>query len=128
MVMPEALAPFRVPQMPRHNGDPAPLPYLLHCREPTDRCTRPRARSAADRAVPDRTGPAATSAVARPLGSLLEITEGGKQPIALASGNARTFLEDGDEVIMRARPARGLRADRLWRSAWRRAASLSRPN
>jgi fumarylacetoacetase len=39
-------------------------------------------------------------------GSLLEITEGGKRPITLASGNARTFLEDGDEVIMRARACR----------------------
>jgi fumarylacetoacetase len=39
-------------------------------------------------------------------GSLLEITEGGKRPIALASGSTRTFLEDGDEVIMRARARR----------------------
>lgn len=36
-------------------------------------------------------------------GSLLEITEGGKKPIELASGEVRTFLEDGDEVILRAR-------------------------
>jgi fumarylacetoacetase len=39
-------------------------------------------------------------------GSLLEISEGGKRPIALASGNPRTFLEDGDEVIIRARARR----------------------
>jgi fumarylacetoacetase len=39
-------------------------------------------------------------------GSLLEITEGGRRPITLASGNTRTFLEDGDEVIMRARAQR----------------------
>ena len=29
IVTPEALAPFRVPQPPRHEDDPAPLPYLL---------------------------------------------------------------------------------------------------
>lgn len=37
------------------------------------------------------------------LGSLLEITQGGKQPLELASGETRTFLEDGDEVILKAR-------------------------
>jgi fumarylacetoacetase len=36
-------------------------------------------------------------------GSLLESTFGGKQPITLPSGEQRTFLEDGDEVILRAR-------------------------
>ena len=36
------------------------------------------------------------------LGSLLEISQGGKQPIALASGETRGFLEDGDEVTLRA--------------------------
>ena len=36
------------------------------------------------------------------LGSLLEISQGGKQPIRLASGETRTFLEDGDEVTLRA--------------------------
>ncbi|WP_053213322.1 fumarylacetoacetase [Pseudomonas sp. Q12-87] len=36
-------------------------------------------------------------------GSLLEITEGGKKPIELASGEVRRFLEDGDEIILRAR-------------------------
>ena len=40
------------------------------------------------------------------LGSLLEITEGGKHPIELASGEVRKFLEDGDEIILRARCAR----------------------
>ena len=37
------------------------------------------------------------------LGSLLEITGGGKQAIELASGEVRKFLEDGDEIILRAR-------------------------
>jgi fumarylacetoacetase len=32
------------------------------------------------------------------LGALLEITQGGKQPVALPGGEQRTFLEDGDEV------------------------------
>ena len=36
------------------------------------------------------------------LGSLLEISEGGKGPIELPSGETRSFLEDGDEVILRA--------------------------
>ena len=36
------------------------------------------------------------------LGSLLEISRGGKQPIELSSGETRSFLEDGDEVILRA--------------------------
>jgi fumarylacetoacetase len=35
-------------------------------------------------------------------GALLEITEGGKKPVTLANGETRTFLEDGDTVIMRA--------------------------
>ena len=34
-------------------------------------------------------------------GSLLELTVGGKQPIALPAGEQRTFLEDGDRVILR---------------------------
>lgn len=37
------------------------------------------------------------------LGSLLEITQGGKQPLELANGEKRTFLEDGDEIILKAR-------------------------
>lgn len=37
------------------------------------------------------------------VGSLLESTAGGKQPLTLVSGEQRTFLEDGDEVILRAR-------------------------
>jgi fumarylacetoacetase len=34
-------------------------------------------------------------------GSLLELTAGGKRPLALASGESRTFLSDGDRVIFR---------------------------
>ena len=34
-------------------------------------------------------------------GSLLELSVGGKQPIALADGESRAFLEDGDRVMLR---------------------------
>jgi len=40
-------------------------------------------------------------------GSLLEITQGGRAPITLPSGEERRFLEDGDEVILCARARRG---------------------
>lgn len=36
-------------------------------------------------------------------GSMLELTGGGKEPIRLPSGETRSFIEDGDEVILRAR-------------------------
>jgi fumarylacetoacetase len=39
-------------------------------------------------------------------GSMIELTQGGKNPLALPGGESRTFLEDGDEVIERARCAR----------------------
>jgi fumarylacetoacetase len=35
------------------------------------------------------------------LGSLMELSQGGKNPIALPSDESRTFTEDGDEVIER---------------------------
>lgn len=44
-----------------------------------------------------QSGPKASEA-----GSLLELSGGGKKPIKLASGETRTFLEDGDVVIFRA--------------------------
>ena len=34
-------------------------------------------------------------------GSLLELTGGGRQPLALAGGQTRAFLEDGDRVVLR---------------------------
>ena len=37
------------------------------------------------------------------LGALLEMTQGGKNPVALPGGETRTFLENGDEVILRGR-------------------------
>jgi fumarylacetoacetase len=45
------------------------------------------------------------------LGSLMELTQGGKNPIALPGGETRGFLQDGDEVIEHGRcEARGYRA------------------
>ena len=37
------------------------------------------------------------------LGSLLEISKGGKEPIQLPDGESRSFLEDGDELTLSAR-------------------------
>ncbi len=39
-------------------------------------------------------------------GSLLELTQGGKQPVQLPGGETRTFIEDGDELIERGRCVR----------------------
>ena len=36
-------------------------------------------------------------------GSLLEMCWGGKNPIALDTGEIRTFIEDGDELTLRGR-------------------------
>ncbi|MBY0467035.1 MAG: fumarylacetoacetase [Burkholderiales bacterium] len=41
-------------------------------------------------------GPEATQA-----GALIELTQGGKLPVAMPDGSQRTFLLDGDEVVMR---------------------------
>ena len=43
---------------------------------------------------------------AQGFGSLLETTRGGKEPVQLPSGETRRFLEDGDEIILRARASR----------------------
>jgi fumarylacetoacetase len=37
------------------------------------------------------------------LGSMMELTQGGNNPVALLNGEARTFVQDGDEVIERGR-------------------------
>jgi fumarylacetoacetase len=47
-----------------------------------------------------------SGASADSLGSLMELSLGGKSPLQLVSGESRTFLEDGDEVIQRGRCAR----------------------
>jgi fumarylacetoacetase len=44
-------------------------------------------------------------------GSLMEISSGGKEPFALPNGESRSFLEDGDEIIITAKGvAEGARA------------------
>jgi fumarylacetoacetase len=47
-----------------------------------------------------------SSAMADGYGSLLEITRGGREKVRLPTGETRGFLEDDDEVIMRARAHR----------------------
>jgi fumarylacetoacetase len=37
-------------------------------------------------------------------GSLIELSWNGSEPIELADGSTRTFLEDGDEVVLRGEP------------------------
>ena len=44
-----------------------------------------------------------STADATGLGSLLEISQGGKMPITLPNGETRAFLEDGDELTLTAR-------------------------
>jgi fumarylacetoacetase len=44
-----------------------------------------------------QSGPAPAEA-----GSLLELSNGGRKPLALNNGKQRTFLEDGDTVVLRA--------------------------
>jgi fumarylacetoacetase len=39
-------------------------------------------------------------------GSMLELSAGGKQPINLPTGETRTFLQDGDTVILKAHAQR----------------------
>jgi fumarylacetoacetase len=34
-------------------------------------------------------------------GALIELTVGGKQPLTLPNGESRTYLEDGDAVVLR---------------------------
>lgn len=39
-------------------------------------------------------------------GCLLELSWGGKEPVTLAGGETRTFLEDGDEVVFHGQASR----------------------
>jgi fumarylacetoacetase len=134
----EALAPFRVPQPVRPEGDPKPLDYLWNVEDQARGAyaitLEASIRTAAMRAsgtAAHRLSRASTTALywtvaqmiahhtsngcnLRPgdllgtgtiseqdqsgYGSLLEITEGGKRPITLPSGETRSFLEDGDEI------------------------------
>jgi fumarylacetoacetase len=146
IVTPEALAPFRMPQPARPEGDPPPLPYLLdeadQCQGalgvvlealiltadmrqkglPPYRLSRSNTchmywtmaqmvahhtSGGCDLNPGDLLGSGTISAPEPGgFGSLLEITRGGKDPVALPSGETRRFLEDGDEIILRARAER----------------------
>lgn len=142
IVTPEAMAPYRIAQPTRPEGDPAPLPYLS---DGDDRAhgalaltlevhlTSARMRQEGMAPFRLSSGPASnmywtvqqivthhasngcnlqtgdllgTGTISAPMregyGSLLELTGGGKDPIALPTGETRAFLEDGDEVTLRA--------------------------
>ena len=142
VITPEAMAPYRIAQPPRPDGDPPPLPYLS---DGDDRVhgalaltlevylTSARMRQQSMAPFRLSSGPASnmywtvqqivthhasngcnlrtgdllgTGTISAPVregyGSLLELTGGGKDPIALPTGETRTFLEDGDEVSLRA--------------------------
>lgn len=142
VVTPEALAPFRVAQPERPEGDPQPLPYLS---DADDRAHGAlgvtlevwlSTQAMRDAGLPPHrlsTGPATsmywtvnqmvahhasngcnlntgdllgTGTISAPVregyGSLMELSEGGKSPLALPGGETRTFLEDGDEITITA--------------------------
>jgi fumarylacetoacetase len=141
VVTAEALAPFRVAQSPRPDGDPAPLPYLWGTRDQAhgavsidlaitlstpamrasglEPCQIAHSNSAdamywtagqivchhasggCDLHAGDLLGTGTLSGPAKGSeGSLIELTNGGKQPITLPGGETRQFLEDGDELAL----------------------------
>ncbi len=146
IVTPEALAPFRIAQPSRPEGDPAPLPYLLDEADqreggldlelevllltpglrnkglPPHRLALSNTKNmywTVAQMVTHHTCNGCnlqpgdlfgTGTISGPdeasCGSILEATLGGKNPVVLASGEERRFLEDGDEVILRARGRR----------------------
>ncbi len=146
IVTAEALAPFRVPQPKRPDGDPRPLPYLWDdadqqagafdialeallltpaMREkgmPPHRMSHSNTLdlywtvaqfvahhtcNGCNLEAGDLFG---TGTISGPTpegwGSLSELSRDGQQSNTLSSGETRTFLEDGDEVIFRARASR----------------------
>lgn len=146
IITPEALAPFRIAQPQRPEGDPRPLPYLwdetdqgagaydidldvlLSSAKMREQDMAPLRISASNMRhlywtaaqmlthhtsngcnlqPGDLLGTGTISGPTRDsMGSLLEATEGGKVPLVLPTAEQRTFLEDGDEVILRARASR----------------------
>lgn len=138
----DALAPYRVAQPPRPDGDPAPLAYLFDHADQTQgalgvtmevhiRTARMReegvppyrlsggsmtamywtiaqlvthhSSNGCNLAPGDLLGTGTLSgADDGSKGSLMELSEGGKEPIPLGNGEKRTFLEDGDEIILTA--------------------------
>jgi fumarylacetoacetase len=142
VVTPEALAPFRVAQPPRPEGDPKPLPYLwdeddqqsgalaveleVHLltaamrdaglaphrlsRGPASNMYWTVAQIVAHHAANgcnlqpgDLLGTGTISAPTEDgYGSLMELSRGGAQPVHLPDGEERSFLYDGDEIILTA--------------------------
>ncbi|MFC3214218.1 MULTISPECIES: fumarylacetoacetase [Novosphingobium] len=142
IVTPEALAPFRVAQPPRPEGDPQPLPYLFDADDqahgalavtlevhlstqamreaglPPHRLSHGpatnmywtvnqmvahHASNGCNLTTGDLLGTGTISAPERSgFGSLMELSQGGKTPLDLPTGETRAFLEDGDEVIITA--------------------------
>ena len=146
VVTAEALAPFRIAQPPRPEGDPPPLPYLS---DPADQSagafaltleawlSTERMRQSGVAPLRLSQGPASsmywtvaqmiahhtangcnlspgdllgTGTISGPqedqLGSLMEISQGGTRPVQLPDGETRSFLEDGDELVLSARAER----------------------
>ncbi|HEY1260060.1 MAG TPA: fumarylacetoacetase [Stellaceae bacterium] len=142
VVMPEALAPFRVAQPPRPEGDPQPLPHLTDAADQREgafdialeafllteglraKGLPPHRMSASNttdlywtlaQLVAHHTSGGCdlqpgdlfgTGTISGPTmegyGSLMELSADGTRATVLASGETRTFVEDGDEVIFRA--------------------------
>lgn len=139
----DALAPFRVAQPARPEGDPRPLAYLLDEADQAEGAlsvtmkvslstTKMRenglpptclsrgvmaknmywtpaqlvthhASNGCNLASGDLLGTGTLSGASEDsMGSLMEISRGGKQPLDLLTGETRSFLEAGDEVIMTA--------------------------
>ncbi len=139
----EALAPFRVAQPARPDGDPQPLSYLWDDGDQATGAFALTLETWISSAVMRDLGMAphqlsrgsatsmywtvaqmvahhsvngcdlhpgdllGTGTISTPddtgLGSLMEMSRGGKETIPLPSGESRTFLEDGDELILVAR-------------------------
>jgi len=122
-----ALEPFRVPGPPQ---DPEPLPYLrtrqpwgldvalevevagtvvgrTNARELYWTLAQQLAHATVNGATVrpgDLFASGTISGAARDArGSLIELSWNGAEPVALADGSTRTFLEDGDEVVLRGR-------------------------
>lgn len=142
VVTAEALAPFRVAQPARPEGDPAPLPYLddpadreegalavrleahlsskamREAGQPAHRLSKSSATNmywtfaqmvahhtsnGCDLHSGDLLGSGTISgSELDSFGSLMELSLGGKQPVELATGEQRRFLEDGDELTLTA--------------------------
>ncbi|MGN6364311.1 fumarylacetoacetase [Asticcacaulis taihuensis] len=142
IITPEALAPFRLAQAQRPEGDPKPLPYLWDTADqaagalklslevlietagmraqnlppfalshseachmywtPAQLLTH-HASNGCNLQTGDLLGTGTISGPAPDnAGSLLELSEGGKKPVTLPSNETRSFLEDGDVLILRA--------------------------